>query len=799
MAKKKKTQLKPVARGFATTSVPKKVIEAEEEPAEEIAVTTGSDKPSEIEATVSKVSSGIASQAPPPDEFDPDKVEEQSLQNLVDKLQEKTEKEINRTVKAIEVDRRFAQSLPTLDLNSTFVTRILELHSEFDNAEPKQLDEPEDKAVARLAITYGVLRRLGFTEERVEECLKAIDGVELEDAYNWLYLNCPAPELTRPYWEEEDRTPGTPMTPTESTGSFPKTPKTPRTPADFLAPSPAPTTPSRKNRSRLNANAPSFVPSNSSNAPPVPPINSSSPLPNEGPVYDDNELNDQYIRTKLEIAKRTTHRSATLKSSQQELSELRSRLLSITQEYVFDEREAEALYQKALQQLEADLLRDRLLGKAPPEPPEPVKSTKRRPPSIDIPAPATDDSPSSADVFNQTEDSGPGLLDLLEDLPTSEATAGGRSWTIRDMALPKHWSGRTPKLLLQETVRKADKFAVISFTIVSGGNRAKRAAVRVRWQGKKLDEWIMEDVACPEENQAEQYIATIALHALTYPRTEGFAAGNPGASNSHTFFRLLPPKFRDLWDELGEALKTKNDEINRRIWGNLRSIVEPKINLNGKSNGKFSKPGNEVNRSRSNRGAVPISDFHAEQLKASFQSRQALPAYQEMLQTRNKLPIAQYRDEIINILEESQVLVLSGETGCGKSTQVPTFILEDQLSKGKPCKVYCTEPRRISAISLAQRVSRELGEPANVVGTGNSLVGYSIRLESNTTKNTRLAFVTNGIALRMLEGGSGHGGQGTAFDEITHIVIDEVHERTIESDFLLIVLKSLLEQRADLK
>jgi len=103
----------------------------------------------------------------------------------------------------------------------------------------------------------------------------------------------------------------------------------------------------------------------------------------------------------------------------------------------------------------------------------------------------------------------------------------------------------------------------------------------------------------------------------------------------------------------------------------------------------------------------------------------------------------------------------------GKSTQVPTFILEDQLSKGKYCKIYCTEPRRISAISLAQRVSRELGDGPGVLGTLSSLVGYSIRLESNTSRNTCLAFVTNGIALRMLEGGSGQGGQGTAFDEIT--------------------------------
>lgn len=103
----------------------------------------------------------------------------------------------------------------------------------------------------------------------------------------------------------------------------------------------------------------------------------------------------------------------------------------------------------------------------------------------------------------------------------------------------------------------------------------------------------------------------------------------------------------------------------------------------------------------------------------------------------------------------------------GKSTQVPAFILEDHLSKGRHCKIYCTEPRRISAISLAQRVSRELGDAPGAVGTTSSLVGYSIRLESNTTKNTRLAFVTNGIALRMLEGGTGQNGQGTAFDEIT--------------------------------
>ena len=128
----------------------------------------------------------------------------------------------------------------------------------------------------------------------------------------------------------------------------------------------------------------------------------------------------------------------------------------------------------------------------------------------------------------------------------------------------------------------------------------------------------------------------------------------------------------------------------------------------------------------------------------------------------------------------------------GKSTQVPSFLLEHELSQGKPCKIYCTEPRRISAISLARRVSEELGENRNDLGTNRSLVGYSIRLEANTSKETRLVYATTGIVMRMLEGSNN-------LQEVTHLVLDEVHERSIDSDFLLIVLKRLLEKRQDLK
>lgn len=121
-------------------------------------------------------------------------------------------------------------------------------------------------------------------------------------------------------------------------------------------------------------------------------------------------------------------------------------------------------------------------------------------------------------------------------------------------------------------------------------------------------------------------------------------------------------------------------------------------------------------------------------------------------QQRETLPIASFREEIVNTLKANQVLVLSGETGCGKSTQLPSFILEDHLSQGLPCKIYVTEPRRISAISLAERVSRELGDKGvDAAGAGGGLVGYSIRLESkigrDTVRNTPPPFETqNGKA-----------------------------------------------------
>jgi ATP-dependent RNA helicase DHX29 len=163
---------------------------------------------------------------------------------------------------------------------------------------------------------------------------------------------------------------------------------------------------------------------------------------------------------------------------------------------------------------------------------------------------------------------------------------------------------------------------------------------------------------------------------------------------------------------------------------------------------------------------------------------------QKMLEARASLPISRFKDHFLQLLKENDVIVVCGETGCGKTTQVPQFILDDMIESelGGYCSIVCTQPRRIAAISVAERVSSERCESSP--GSKDSLVGYQVRLDSARNERTKLLFCTTGILLRKLSGNND-------LSDVTHVVVDEVHERTILGDFLLIVLKSLVEKRSN--
>ncbi|KAG6550205.1 hypothetical protein Mapa_008165 [Marchantia paleacea] len=155
----------------------------------------------------------------------------------------------------------------------------------------------------------------------------------------------------------------------------------------------------------------------------------------------------------------------------------------------------------------------------------------------------------------------------------------------------------------------------------------------------------------------------------------------------------------------------------------------------------------------------------------------------DMWAARSKLPAFKQRDDLLRQINAHNVTVVAGQTGCGKSTQVPQYVLEDYIERdiGAACNIICAQPRRLSAIGLADRVAKERGQ-----GVGET-VGYSVRLESCRSHRTRLLFCTTGILLRRLS-------SDRDLENVTHVIVDEVHERTLESDLLLLLLRELLKR-----
>ena len=154
-------------------------------------------------------------------------------------------------------------------------------------------------------------------------------------------------------------------------------------------------------------------------------------------------------------------------------------------------------------------------------------------------------------------------------------------------------------------------------------------------------------------------------------------------------------------------------------------------------------------------------------------------------ETRKSLPIYAYRDEFIAALEQHQILIIVGETGSGKTTQLPQYLHEAGYTKDG-LKVGCTQPRRVAAMSVAARVAEEMG-----VKVGNE-VGYSIRFEDNTSDKTILKYMTDGMLLREFMTEPDLAGYQA-------LMIDEAHERTVHTDILLALVKDLSRERPDLK
>ncbi|KAK0922223.1 hypothetical protein LTR91_004897 [Friedmanniomyces endolithicus] len=408
------------------------------------------------------------------------------------------------------------------------------------------------------------------------------------------------------------------------------------------------------------------------------------------------------------------------------------------------------------------------------------------------------------DLLSGMFDALPGIGQTTE--PTSRGGATQANVVIRDFG---RWTGMSPKRIVEEACKSRDSGVKLNFKLISPTIYASRHSLTINWSKdqQSVEAAYLPDIqvrsrprltvismlgqAAPDESQSEALIATHALFLIF--------AGSPKEEKAHM---KLPPPFRDVWTELSAAKQEHGDAADRDTVKELRSLVEQASSKQEESEAEDEVVFKAGNRHRSavvsgvstpaqeKEPAVPMQA--SVELSELWARKASTPAYQKMLVARMNLPIFHFKAAALEVIRRHPITILVSETGSGKSTQLPAYILEQELSHGRPCKIYCTEPRRISAISLARRVSEEMGERNGDVGTSRSLVGYAVRLESHTSHTTRLVYATTGIVLRMLESADG-------LSDITHLVIDEVHERSIDTDFLLIMLRALRQRRPDLR
>nr|XP_004542827.2 putative ATP-dependent RNA helicase DHX30 [Maylandia zebra] len=218
----------------------------------------------------------------------------------------------------------------------------------------------------------------------------------------------------------------------------------------------------------------------------------------------------------------------------------------------------------------------------------------------------------------------------------------------------------------------------------------------------------------------------------------------------------------------------------QKLWEEEEAKEQQTINRNDEEEEDF------ITDAITGRPYRPLSESEAQQLSIHLQERwnRANP------ELSLELPVDAHRQRVISAVQASRVVVIAGETGCGKTTRVPRFLLEDRVrgGSGAECNILVTQPRRISAVSVAHRVAQEMGPALK------QSVGYQVRLESRLPEHSggALLFLTVGVLLRKLQ-------SNPTLKGISHVVVDEVHERDINTDLLLALLRTSLNENPDLR
>ncbi|KAI0047834.1 P-loop containing nucleoside triphosphate hydrolase protein [Auriscalpium vulgare] len=265
----------------------------------------------------------------------------------------------------------------------------------------------------------------------------------------------------------------------------------------------------------------------------------------------------------------------------------------------------------------------------------------------------------------------------------------------------------------------------------------------------------------------------------------------------------------DLWKAFVEAAVTGKDlGMGPRVSFNMSEGLEDEVRDLctdiRRSNLYQNRPDSTIASTLTSAGRTPVyrrpvsqEHLQAKSQRLSEQRDKYLedPQLEKMRATRKSLPVYTRADEIMDHIRNNEVTICLAATGSGKTTQIPQLILDDYIARGQgaSCNIVCTQPRRLAAISVADRVAKERGQ---VVGRGS--IGYQVRFEAKLPEeHGSVTFCTTGIFLRRMQIAlqEGSSGGGVNLDDVTHVVVDEVHERDVDTDLLLVVLKRLLADR----
>ena len=371
---------------------------------------------------------------------------------------------------------------------------------------------------------------------------------------------------------------------------------------------------------------------------------------------------------------------------------LTSRLNQITSDVLFDEAEAKQRWQNVQIDLFNEAAERKRMGI--------VDGSKLSLRGSVRPLPSeSNEMPHNAES-DDTDDMMDGLFDGLPDIDATDAgklsakESSGKTVEIRDFG---KWTGLSPRRVFEEAIRSRwpssqdspgcaniayrDSSAKVSYTLISSSTFSKRHALQVAWSrsqeelaaitipslslsnGHRSTKFTMDSIACPDASQSEGYISTVGL----------FWIFSSSAKEEKAYLRL-PATWKDLWSELADMKRDQESEQDRAVLQEIRTLMDEFESSKDSFQDHGSKVSDDMaaaNKSGhvENETTLQLMSSPIADMQAIWQAKESTAAYQNMIQSRKSLPIWAFKADLLDAIEHHQVIIVCGETGCGKSTQ----------------------------------------------------------------------------------------------------------------------------------